>query len=113
MAGEKYNLTWHSYSDHLTEMMKELMTDKSSQDVTLVCEDKTKIKAHKIILKACSPVFANILEGETNPNPIIYLRGIHQQEMESILQFMYLGQATFYEARMNSLELPKVLRSRN
>ena len=109
MIGEKYNMTWYSYSEHLVEMMKELMNDKGSQDVTLVCEDKTKIKAHKIVLKACSPVFANILEGDMNPNPIIYLRGIHQQELESVLQFMYLGQATFYESRMS--ELLRVARS--
>ena len=38
------------------------MNDNGSQDVTLVCGDKTKIKAHKIILKACSPVFASILD---------------------------------------------------
>ena len=82
-------------------MMKELLSDTNSQDVTLVCDDKTKLKAHKIVLKACSSVFANILDDDTNPNPIIYLRDIHHQEIESILQFMYLGQATFYESRMN------------
>jgi len=40
----------------------------------------------------------------------IYLRGIEPQEMKSILQFMYLGQATFYQDRMNEfLDVAKSL----
>ena len=31
----------------------------------------------------------------------MYLRGIQYSEMESIMQFIYLGEATFYEERMN------------
>ena len=34
-------------------------------------------------------------------DPVIYLRGIHSPEMKSILQFMYLGQATFFQERIN------------
>ena len=34
-------------------------------------------------------------------NPVIYLKGVQSLEMKSILQFMYLGQATFYQDRMN------------
>merc|ERR1719342_1732498 len=34
-------------------------------------------------------------------NSIIYLRGIQSHEIESILQFIYLGEATFYQERMN------------
>ena len=31
----------------------------------------------------------------------MYLRGVQYSEMESIMQFIYLGEATFYEERMN------------
>ena len=34
-------------------------------------------------------------------HPVIYLRGIQYSEIESILQFIYLGEAKFYEERMN------------
>ena len=43
-----------------------------------------------------------------NSHPIIYLRGIQYSEIESILQFIYLGEEKFYEERMN--EFPKVLK---
>ena len=56
MHQEKYNLTWHSYSDHLRSMMKELMMNEDFSDVTLVTEDKKQIKANINILSACCNV---------------------------------------------------------
>ena len=50
MHQEKYNLAWHSYSDHLKSMMKELMMNEDFADVTLVTEDKKQIKANINIL---------------------------------------------------------------
>ena len=99
---EKYNLNWHTYSDHLRNILKEMRFDDSFADVTLVTDDKKQIKAHRNILSACSSVFKEILQINTNNNhPVIYLRGIQYSEMESILQFIYLGEAKFYEGRMN------------
>ena len=31
----------------------------------------------------------------------MYLRGIKYSELDSIMQFIYLGEATFYEERMD------------
>ena len=101
MSGEKYNLTWHTYSDHLREMLSDLRNDESSKDVTLVCDNRMKIKAHQIVLKACSPVFSKIFDNFNNQqNSVICLQGIQHQELESILKFMYLGEASFYEDRI-------------
>ena len=101
MHPEKYCLTWEAYSDHLRQMMKEMKMNDDFADVTLVTEDKKKIKAHKNILSACSPVFKDLVKLEQNGKPIIYLRGINFLEMESIMHFIYLGEATFYEERKN------------
>ena len=70
-------------------------------DVTLISEDKKQFKAHKVVLSASSPVFKNIITGCSLSNPLIYLRGIQSFEIESILQFIYLGEAKFYQDRMN------------
>ena len=99
---EKYSLTWHSFSDHLREALKEMLTSSDFADVTLVTDDKQQIRAHRNILSACSPVFKNILQDQGNiANPVIYLRGIQHSEMESIMQFIYQGEARFYEERMS------------
>ena len=53
------------------------------------------------ILSACSPVFKDIFKKERNLSSTIYLRGILYSEMESIMQFIYLGEATFEKERMD------------
>ena len=35
MHPENYTLTWHTYSDHLSDMMKELMMNDDFSDVIL------------------------------------------------------------------------------
>ena len=107
---KKYSLTWHTYSDHLRSMMKELFINEDFSDITLVTEDKKQIKANKNILSACSTVFKDILKKEKNCNQIMYLKGVQFSEMESIMQFIYLGEATFYEERTNEfLAVAKLL----
>ena len=81
--------------------MKEMMIDKDFSDVTLVTEDKKQIKANINILSACSPIFKDILKKEKVSSTVMYLRGIQYSEMDSIMQFIYLGEATFYEERMD------------
>ena len=77
------------------------MNSYYSADVTLVCNNKAKFKAHKFVLSACSPMFKSIIDDLPHQeSSVIYLRGVQPQEMKSILQFMYLGQATFYQDRM-------------
>ena len=88
--------------------MKELMINEDFSDVTIVTEDKKHIKAHNNILSACSSVFKDLLKkekGEILMNAIqkIYLRGIQFTEMEAIMQFIYLGEATFSAERIDEL----------
>ena len=67
---EQLNLNWHTYNDHLKDMMQNLMQSHESSDVTLVCEDKTRFKAHLFVLNACSPVFQSIISELSQKDPI-------------------------------------------
>ena len=103
---QKVTMNWHNYSDHLRETLREMMTSTEFADVTLVTDDKQQIRAHRNILSACSPVFKSILQIDSNnANPVIYLRGIQHSEMESIIQFIYRGEARFYEERTSEFLL--------
>ena len=82
-------------------MFRELLASNQFADVTLVCDDLRKISAHRIVLSACSSVFREILQGHKEGHQVIYLRGVKHQEMESLLQFMYNAEASFYEDRVN------------
>merc|ERR1712016_549774 len=97
---EKYTLNWHTFSEHLQGMFKDLYQEGRHTDVTLVSDDQTQFKAHKIVLSACSPVFKKIIDSNPSQHPLIYLRGVQSYEVESILQFMYLGEGRFYHERM-------------
>ena len=120
MHQEKYSLTWPSYSDHLRGMMKELMINEDLSDVTLVTEDKKKIQANMNILSTCSPVFKDILKKDKHSNQIMYLRGVQYSDLASIMQFIYLGEVTFYEERIDeffavakSLEIKELCNDEN
>ena len=101
MTEEKFHLTWppwHSYSDHLKEMMHILKTDDTFTDVTLVSDDGRKIRAHKAVLGASSPIMKDMMtRKDTN---IVGLEGISLEEIDSILQFIYLGEAKLKPDRM-------------
>merc|ERR1712150_254948 len=103
IMAEKHTLNWHTFSEHLQVMFKDLYQEGRHTDVTLVSDDQTQFKAHKIVLSACSPVFKKIIDSNPSQHPLIYLRGVLSYEVESILQFMYLGEGRFYHERMGEI----------
>jgi hypothetical protein len=52
---------------------------------------------------AFSPVKKNLLLNSPHSHPLIYLRGVKQQELGSILQFMYHGEAAIHQNSVNML----------
>ena len=52
MTNEKLCLKWNDFQVSFGE----LRDDTDFTDVTLACEDQS-IKAHKVVLSACSPFF--------------------------------------------------------
>ena len=98
---EKYSLKSQNFSENFNSMFTELYKEERYADVTLVSDDQKVFRAHRIILRASSSVFRNIIDS-TPPGqlPLIYLRGIQHLDLESILQFIYLGEGTFHQDRM-------------
>ena len=97
---EQFNFKWHTFESHGQQVLKNLLETPEFSDITLVSDDQHPYKVHRFILSAGSSVFRNILTN--NPlNTSIYLRGIHHEELESILQFLYLGETAIKQARMN------------
>ena len=102
MKQKMFKLTWQTYTNHLKDMMEDMMKSDDFTDVTLITHNKKAIKAHRSILSANSPVFKNIFQMETNSNhPIIYLRGIKLSDLQSILEFIYLEEASVQEENID------------
>ena len=77
--------------------------ERSFSDVTLVSDDQKPFQAHKYVLSACSPVFKTLLLDSQHKHPVIFLRGVGQQELALILQFVYLGQIQVDSEEINSV----------
>ena len=92
---ETSTIKWKSFIPNLSSSLSDVFTENSYSDVTLVSDDKIPFFAHKYVLIASGPVFKTVLLNKSQSNPLIYLRGVIHQELESILQFIYLGEASF------------------
>ena len=102
---DTYNLTWDTYSDALRDMLRGLYTSSDHADMSIITEDGTHFNVHKHILSFCSLVFRGILSISKEHNPIVYLRGVKQEEMEQILKFMYIGEASLKLEKTNEFLL--------
>ena len=98
------NLTWKLSPDNLRRMLHDMRGRSDFTDVTLVCDDDTLVEAHKVVLAAVSPVLRKMLASNhllyPGSHPMIYLRGVKHQDMESILRYIYLGETTIKQDRM-------------
>ena len=70
-------------------------------DVTLVCDDMVKVRAHRFVLSSGSEFFKSILDDDLTHHHYISLDGISSVQMNKILDFIYLGQA---KVEQDSLE---------
>ena len=100
MPQYNYNLTWKYLISNQKSSLSEIFKEKSFSDVTLVSDDQIPFPAHRYILSAFSPVLKTILLNNPHSHPLIFLRGVNHQELDSILQFIYLGKASVYHGNM-------------
>ena len=101
MANERLCLKWNDFQGLAQESFAELRNDTDFADVTLVCEDQS-IKAHKLILSACSPLFKKLLKTHPHPQPLIFMRGIKSSSLAAIVDFIYLGEANVFQEEFES-----------
>ena len=110
MQQDIISLQLNNFPIHLSSSLNYLFKRNNYTDVTLVSDDKVQFQAHKFVLSACSPVMKNLLLCNPHSHPIIFLRGIKQQELQYILQFIYLGNANIHQDSINRfLEILKDL----
>ena len=104
---EKIEFQWDSFPTLATEMLHGLYNSGNFSDVTLVCDDNIKFKAHGFVLSASSSKFKDILNN-CPLQPFIYLRGITSRELEPIIDFIYLGEVTIEQDRLIFVHIVRV-----
>ena len=97
IMSEKLLLKWNDFHDNISGNNKELREDSDFSDVTLACEGKKQLKVHKLILLASSQIFKDMFTSYNWSNTLIYLRGITGNDLNSIIDFIYFGEANVYQ----------------
>jgi len=101
MTSEKFCLRWNDFESNISQAFQDIRDDKDLLDVTLACDDD-QIQCHKLILSACSLFFRNILRRNPHNHPLLYLKGVRCDDLQSILHFMYHGEVSIAQEQLNS-----------
>ena len=88
----KYQLSFNNFQSCTSNAFHNLLTNQEFTDVTLACEEDVQIRAHKVILSSMSSFFHKILSRNHHQHPLIYLKDIKQRELQSIINFIYMGE---------------------
>ena len=95
MKAEKFNLTWRDFENCTSNSFRGFMSRQEFVDVTLMCDDNNQIRAHKVLLSACSEFFKNILVNTSyQQHTVVYIDNVTHQELQNIISFMYFGETT-------------------
>ena len=101
-TSEKLCLQWNDFKENITSSFKELREDRDFTDVTLACGDGQQIEAHKVVLASSSPFFMELLKRNRHSHPIVYMRGLRSEDIVSIMDFLYLGEANVFQENLDS-----------
>lgn len=99
---QQFCLRWNNYQTNLTCVFDQLLQSESFVDVTLAC-DGNQIKAHKIVLSACSPYFQSLFFDNPCQHPIIIMRDVKWPELKAIVEFMYKGEINVNQDQISPL----------
>jgi len=99
---ENFELRWNDFHANITSSFKQLRSSPDFQDVTLMCGIDAEIRAHKVILSACSPYFQSILCHINSPNPVVVMpHDVQHEEVVRLVDFMYHGEVAIPRQDIN------------
>jgi len=94
-------LKWNDFQQNISSTIRNLRMDLDFLDVTIFCSG-VQVKAHKVILSACSNIFKGILKEAPSPHPVIVLWDVEERDLQAILDFMYNGQVDIRQEDLES-----------
>lgn len=99
---QRFCLKWNKYQANLTHVFDQLLQNELFVDVTLACGGRT-MKAHKIVLSACSPYFQALFLDNPCQHPTIILRDIEWTDLRAAIEFMYKGEVNVFQEQIGPL----------
>lgn len=95
-------LRWNNYQSNLTSVFDQLLQNETFVDVTLAA-DGHAIKAHRMVLSACSPYFQHLFFDNPCQHPIVILKDTRWPELKAIVEYMYRGEISVAQEELTSL----------
>ncbi|XP_071453430.1 protein abrupt-like isoform X1 [Hetaerina americana] len=107
---QHFCLRWNNYQSSITSAFENLRDDEDFVDVTLACEGKS-LKAHRVVLSACSPYFRELLKSTPCKHPVIVLQDVAFADLHALVEFIYHGEVNVHQRSLTSfLKTAEVLR---
>ncbi|XP_045498158.1 broad-complex core protein [Colias croceus] len=107
---QHFCLRWNNYQSSITSAFENLRDDEDFVDVTLACDGKS-LKAHRVVLSACSPYFRELLKSTPCKHPVIVLQDVAFTDLHALVEFIYHGEVNVHQRSLSSfLKTAEVLR---
>jgi len=100
-TSQRFCLRWNNHQSNLLSVFDQLLHDEAFVDVTLAVEGQF-LRAHKMVLSACSPYFQSLFVGHPDRHPIVILKDVPYADMRSLLDFMYRGEVSVDQERLTA-----------
>ncbi|XP_055919140.1 longitudinals lacking protein, isoforms F/I/K/T isoform X2 [Eupeodes corollae] len=99
---QQFCLRWNNHQSTLISVFDTLLENETLVDCTLAAEGKF-LKAHKVVLSACSPYFATLLSEQYDKHPIFILKDVKYQELRAMMDYMYRGEVNISQDQLAAL----------
>ncbi|KAI1301748.1 Protein bric-a-brac 2 [Halotydeus destructor] len=102
MAQQQFCLKWNNYQSNMSEVFQNMLMNENMVDVTLACEGDS-LRAHKMVLAACSPFFQSLFLNNPCQHPIVILKDVRFIDLKAIIDFMYKGEVNVSQEQLSAL----------
>ncbi|XP_076335880.1 uncharacterized protein LOC143239029 isoform X2 [Tachypleus tridentatus] len=102
MGSQQFCLKWSNHHDNMLNVFEQLLFNEEFVDVTLACEGLS-LKAHKMVLSACSPFFQSLFKENPCKHPIVIMKDMNYKDLKAIIDFMYHGQVNVSQDQLSTL----------
>ncbi|ROT66939.1 Broad-complex protein isoform 4 [Penaeus vannamei] len=102
MDGGLLSLKWNNHRSTFFYVLSTVRRKESYCDVTLACDGKF-YPVHKLVLSTCSDYFEQMFEKTNCKHPIIVLKDIRHEDLEALLNYMYVGEVNVLQTDLSGL----------
>ncbi|KAF0297777.1 Broad-complex core protein isoforms 1/2/3/4/5 [Amphibalanus amphitrite] len=101
MDSQKFCLKWDGFQSSVTSVFDHLRRDGELVDITLCCEGQ-RVKAHRMMLSACSPYFRDLLKNNPCQELVFFLKDTSAADLSAIIEFIYKGSVNVAQTQLGS-----------